>query len=125
MNEATITFRVDSGLKRAFSEQAKAHDMTPAQLFRRFMRDYIQPFRVAPSEADILSEQEAAAALNISLPCLQNLLDAGEIPSHLSGGQRRVLRADALHFKKRQDAQRAEALDALSAQAQALRMGYE
>jgi predicted transcriptional regulator len=42
-NEATVTFRVEEHLKREFSERAKANDVTPAQLFRRFMRDYVRP----------------------------------------------------------------------------------
>jgi predicted transcriptional regulator len=40
--EATFTFRVDGDLKSAFSEAAKAHDQTGAQLLRRFMRDYVK-----------------------------------------------------------------------------------
>jgi predicted transcriptional regulator len=41
MNEATFTFRVDEGLKNAFSTAAKAHDRSGAQLLRDFMRDYV------------------------------------------------------------------------------------
>jgi predicted transcriptional regulator len=42
MGEATFTFRVEDELKSAFSEAAKAHDQTGAQLLRGFMRDYVK-----------------------------------------------------------------------------------
>jgi predicted transcriptional regulator len=42
MGEATFTFRVEDALKTAFSEAAKAHDQTGAQLLRGFMRDYVK-----------------------------------------------------------------------------------
>ncbi|MGH7111820.1 MAG: CopG family ribbon-helix-helix protein [Stellaceae bacterium] len=42
MAEATFTFRVDDELKARFTEAAKAHDRTGAQLLRDFMRDYVR-----------------------------------------------------------------------------------
>lgn len=42
MTEATFTFRVDEDLKALFTEAAKAHDRTGAQLLRDFMRDYVR-----------------------------------------------------------------------------------
>jgi predicted transcriptional regulator len=42
MAESTFTFRVEEELKAAFSEAAKAHDQTGAQLLRAFMRDYVK-----------------------------------------------------------------------------------
>lgn len=45
MAESTLTFRVEKGLKAAFSEAAKAHDQTGAQLLRAFMRDYVKSQR--------------------------------------------------------------------------------
>lgn len=41
MTESTFTFRVDETLKAAFTDAAKAHDRTGAQLLRDFMRDYL------------------------------------------------------------------------------------
>ena len=41
MPEATFTFRVDEELKARFSDAAKAHDRTGAQLLRDFMRNYV------------------------------------------------------------------------------------
>jgi predicted transcriptional regulator len=42
MTEATFTFRVDGDLEAAFSDAAKAHDQTGAQLLRGFMRKYVK-----------------------------------------------------------------------------------
>ena len=42
MTEATFTFRVEEELKAAFTEAAKTHDQTSAQLLRKFMRDYVK-----------------------------------------------------------------------------------
>ncbi len=42
MSEATFTFRVDEGLKDAFSTAAKSRDRTAAQLLRDFMRDFVK-----------------------------------------------------------------------------------
>ena len=41
MAGTTFTFRVDSRLKEEFAEIAKQHGLTPAELIRKFMRDYI------------------------------------------------------------------------------------
>ena len=42
MTEATFTFRVDDDLKAAFSDAARKHDRTAAQLLRDFMREYVR-----------------------------------------------------------------------------------
>ena len=42
MSDATFTFRVDEGLKDAFSAAAKSRDRTSAQLLRDFMRDFVR-----------------------------------------------------------------------------------
>jgi len=42
MTDATFTFRVVDDLKAAFTEAAKAHDRTGAQLLRDFMREYVR-----------------------------------------------------------------------------------
>ena len=41
MAEATFTFRVDEDLKAGFTDAARAHDRTGAQLLRDFMRGYV------------------------------------------------------------------------------------
>ena len=41
MSESTFTFRVDEGLKAAFTAAAKGNDRTAAQILRETMREYI------------------------------------------------------------------------------------
>ena len=45
MSESTFTIRVDDSLKEAFTEAARVHDRTGAQLVRDFMRSYVQEAR--------------------------------------------------------------------------------
>ena len=42
MSEATFTFRVDSELKKEFSNAAKSRDRHGAQILRDFMRDFVR-----------------------------------------------------------------------------------
>ena len=62
MTDATFTFRVEEELKAAFSEAAKAHDQTGAQLLRAFMRDYVRRQQDA-AEYDIWFRQQVQAGL--------------------------------------------------------------
>ena len=59
------------------------------------------------------------------LASLVKLLDTGEIPSRKVGTRRRVRATDIGAYKQRIDEQRRVTLNALAAQAQALRLGYE
>lgn len=45
MSESNFTVRIPDDLKVAFSEAARAHDRTSAQLVREFMRTYIEEAR--------------------------------------------------------------------------------
>ena len=57
-----------------------------------------------------LTTKEAADLLNISRPFLIRLLERGEIAHHRVGSHRRIRACDLLDFKKRRDAERADAM---------------
>jgi excisionase family DNA binding protein len=73
---------------------------------------------------DDLTIEEAAGFLNVSRSYLLNLLKTGALPSRFVGTERRVPVEDLARYKTQIDAQRRNALDELTAEAQELGFGY-
>jgi len=71
-----------------------------------------------------LSTQQAADLLNVSRPYVVKLLDEGKIPCRTVGELRHVRFDDLMKYKQHNIQQRLKALEALTAQAQELDMGY-
>jgi excisionase family DNA binding protein len=79
---------------------------------------------VLPIHAELTS-QEAADLLNVSRPYLISILDAGALPCARTTGRHRRLRlVDVLAYKHVRDAQRRDALDQMSAEAERLGLRY-
>lgn len=100
----------------------------PQQAFELFLEVLGQmangnAMTILPVHAE-LTTQQAADLLNVSRPFLIGLLEAGAIPHRRVGTHRRVLAADVLSFKRRNEAERRHVLDALAADAQQQGLGY-
>jgi excisionase family DNA binding protein len=79
---------------------------------------------IMPLHAE-LTTQQAADLLNVSRPFFIKLLNEEKIPFKKIGRHRRVQARDVLAFKQLQEKTSGDAMEALSAEAQKLKLGYE
>jgi len=113
------------GAEGATPEQAVT---VPRQAFEIFLEVLGQmangnAMTILPVHAE-LTTQQAADLLNVSRPFLIGLLEEGVIPYRRVGTHRRVLAADVLAHKRRDEAERRQVLDELAADAQQHGLGY-
>ena len=78
---------------------------------------------VAPVSAE-LTTQQAADLLNVSRPFLLKLLDERAIPYRRVGNRRKLLLADVLVYRSKNEALRREIADELTREAQAVGLDY-
>lgn len=74
---------------------------------------------VIPLHAELTTVQ-AAELLNVSRPFLIKQIEAGELPHHMVGSHRRLRLVDVLAYRDRLSTEAESALDAMTADAEAL-----
>jgi excisionase family DNA binding protein len=74
----------------------------------------------AREQGSLVSSEDAANILNVSIPYLIRLLEEGEIVHHKVNGQRCIRLDDLMAYKKQLGLRSSQALDDLAQQAQEL-----
>lgn len=100
----------------------------PAQAFELLMRMLAHlangdAVSIVPIHAEITTQQ-AADLLNVSRPYLIKLLEEGQLSHRKVGTHRRIPLRALLAFKRRDDVERRAIVAELTAQGQALGLGY-
>ncbi|KAA0699114.1 hypothetical protein DTW90_06625 [Neorhizobium sp. P12A] len=89
MTDTTFTFRIDEELKNAFSNAAKAHDQSVAQLLRGFMRDYVEREQ-SEAEHDVWFRQQVQIGLDSANA--GNLISGEDVEAEFSDRRAQALR---------------------------------
>ncbi|MBU9435272.1 helix-turn-helix domain-containing protein [Burkholderia multivorans] len=127
---ACLATRSDTQCIQIFDDENRAHQVELPTSALRLLVDILAELadgnavKVVPVHAE-LTTQEAADLLNVSRPHLIKLLESNALPYRSTGEHRRVRLSDLMRYKAERDQERADAMEELSKQAQALRMGYE
>ncbi|MBU9559309.1 helix-turn-helix domain-containing protein [Burkholderia multivorans] len=130
MLAAYLATRTDTQRIQIFDDENRAHQAELPTSALRLLVDILAELadgnavKVVPVHAE-LTTQEAADLLNVSRPHLIKLLESNALPYHRTGKHRRVRFSDLMRYKAERDQESADAMEELSKQAQALRMGYE
>ncbi|RVU43357.1 helix-turn-helix domain-containing protein [Rubrivivax rivuli] len=127
---AYLSMQLDTQQIQIFDEKNQAHAVELPTSALRLLVDILSELadgnavKVVPIHAE-LTTQEAADLINVSRPHLVKLLEAGDLPFHKTGKHRRVRFSDLMAYKAAQERASAVAMEELTAQAQALQLGYE
>ena len=117
---ATVRVEPDGSPEAAVVLPAQAFDLLMRMLAHLANGDAVT---IVPIQAEVTTQQ-AADVLNVSRPSLIKLLDEGKLAYRKLGTHRRVMLRDLLEFKRHDDAERRAILAELTAEAQALGLGY-